>query len=71
MAFNRLDEFVSSTSFLWFLVLIMTFGFLKWLLLWFCYELVISVFIDEKPKKLKKKKKKSEPEDEVKDKKYI
>jgi len=69
MNFRRLDKFIDDTSFLWFLALIMVFGFLKWLIIWACYELLMSVLIDEKPKKKKKKVKKETQE--VKERTYI
>ena len=55
------------------LALIMMFGLLKWLIIWACYELLMSVLVTDKTKRKKKKKKKVEPEiiDEVEDKKYI
>jgi hypothetical protein len=53
MNLNRIDKFVNENPVLLFLVLIMTFGLLEWLLIWLCYEIVMSVLIDYKAKKQK------------------
>jgi len=54
---KRLDKFVNDTAFLWFFGLILTVGFIKWLIIWAIYELSMSIILsaDEKEENNKRK----------------
>ena len=67
MSFERIDKFVDETSFIWFIILVMSLGLLKWLIVWGLYEVFMSVVLEpEKPKKSKKTKKtKKKKEDDT------
>ena len=61
---KRIDKFVDDTSMLWFLALIMTVGFLWWLIIWACYEIIMSILLKSEPSeesnKTRKKREKNE-----------
>ena len=60
---HRIDKFVDDTSFIWFLALIMTVGFMGWLVVWAVYEILMAIFLTEEEKPKKKKKPKKEKPD--------